>query len=171
MVKTESDAIVVDAGPLIHLDELQSLDLLEDLSPLVVPEAVWCEVKKHRNKLVSSQLPDLCIVREKAPISARLTTLAESFVLDLGEIEAVALAEQHQLTMFLTDDTAARLVAESLGFRVHGTIGVVIRAIRRGLRSRAQVVDMLSSIREISTLHLSNKLLSEVLERIEVSTK
>ena len=171
MVKIEANAIVVDAGPLIHLDELQSVDLLEDLSPLVVPQAVWREVGKHRKKLDSSQFRNLSIVSEKAPISARLKTLAENFALDLGEIEALALAEQHQLTMFLTDDTAARLVAESLGFRVHGTIGLIVRAIRRRLRTQSQVVGMLSSIRETTTLHLSSKLLSEVLENIEKSNQ
>ena len=47
-MKIESETAVVDAGPLIHLDELQSLDLLQDLSPLIAPEVVWWEVRKHR---------------------------------------------------------------------------------------------------------------------------
>ena len=51
MAKTEKRTVVVDAGPLIHLDELSSLDLLADLSPLLAPKSVWQEVRRHRPEL------------------------------------------------------------------------------------------------------------------------
>ena len=44
--------VVCDAGPLIHLDELGCLDLLADFSGVLVPEAVWQEVKRHRASAV-----------------------------------------------------------------------------------------------------------------------
>lgn len=40
--------VVCDAGPLIHLDQLGCLDLLSDFSVVLVPDAVWSEVLKHR---------------------------------------------------------------------------------------------------------------------------
>ncbi len=40
--------VVCDAGPLIHLDEVGALDLLTDFADVLVPEAVWQEVKHHR---------------------------------------------------------------------------------------------------------------------------
>ena len=40
---------VCDAGPLIHLDELDSLDLLADFR-VWVPNAAWQEVEKPINK-------------------------------------------------------------------------------------------------------------------------
>jgi hypothetical protein len=33
--------VVCDAGPLIHLDELDSLDLLCDFASVLVPRSVW----------------------------------------------------------------------------------------------------------------------------------
>lgn len=50
MAKAEGFArvVVCDAGPLIHLDELDCLDLLGDFPEVLVPEAVWREVLKHR---------------------------------------------------------------------------------------------------------------------------
>jgi hypothetical protein len=48
MARIDEHTVVVDAGPLIHLDELDCLDLLGDCQPLVVPEAVWIEVRRHR---------------------------------------------------------------------------------------------------------------------------
>jgi hypothetical protein len=41
--------VVCDAGPLIHLDESGCLDLLSDFSEVLVPEAVWREVRQHRH--------------------------------------------------------------------------------------------------------------------------
>ncbi len=40
--------VVCDAGPLIHLDQLDCLDLLADFSRIVVPDVVWREVEHHR---------------------------------------------------------------------------------------------------------------------------
>ena len=39
--------IVCDAGPLIHLDELNCLDLLADFQAILVPAQVWEEVEHH----------------------------------------------------------------------------------------------------------------------------
>jgi hypothetical protein len=44
-----STPVVCDAGPLIHLDPLDCLDLLADLGRILVPETVWAEeVERHR---------------------------------------------------------------------------------------------------------------------------
>ena len=40
--------VVCDAGPLIHLDELNCLDLLSIYPDVYVPEMVWQEVSEHR---------------------------------------------------------------------------------------------------------------------------
>ncbi len=66
-------------------------------------------------------------------------------------------------SMVLCDDAAARLAAESLGIRVHGTLGVLLRAARRRLRSPADVVALLEAIPTQSSLHLHPKLLAEVI--------
>lgn len=39
---------VLDAGPLIHLGQLEALDALSDFEPLWVPTAVWQEVQQHQ---------------------------------------------------------------------------------------------------------------------------
>jgi len=157
---------VVDAGPLIHLDELGCLDLLADLSPLVVPDVVWREVQRHRPLLQLCQIPGLRALPADVQPSLELCTFVDTLGLDAGETAALALAEQAGIQVFLTDDSAARFAAESRGLRVHGTIGILIRAIRQGLRSRPEVLDLLSGIRERSTLHLAQSLLDQVTARV-----
>ncbi len=47
MEKTR-EAVIADAGPIIHLHELNSLDLLADFDKVIVPDTVWNEVEQHR---------------------------------------------------------------------------------------------------------------------------
>jgi predicted nucleic acid-binding protein len=103
---------------------------------------------------------------DRAP-SPKLIVFADTLGLAAGETAALALAEQQRLVVFLTDDSAARLAGEALGFRVHGTIGILLRSIRRGMRSRSEVLDILASIRERSSLHIARNLLAEVVIRVK----
>lgn len=64
--------------------------------------------------------------------------------------------------VMLTDDAAARLAAEALLLRVHGTIGVLLRSVRLGRRTRDQVVGTLESLGERSSLHIRPALIDEV---------
>jgi predicted nucleic acid-binding protein len=68
--------------------------------------------------------------------------------------------------ILLTDDAAARLVAEKLSYEVHGTIGVVVRALRRRQRTKRQVLNLLRSIPRRSTLFVSKELLESIIEEV-----
>ncbi len=166
MGPTEAPIVVLDAGPLIHLDELCCLDVLRGLGPLVAPEQVWCEAQVHRPNLELSAVPELSIAPGLFVPSTRLSVSCDSLGLDAGETAALALAEQRNCHIFLTDDSAARLAAEFQGLRVHGTIGLIVRAIRQGLRSRSEALEILASVPERSTLHLARTLLDEVMARV-----
>jgi len=52
--------VVADAGPLIHLDELQCIALLADFREVRVPEAVWREVARHRPQALASSAVAWC---------------------------------------------------------------------------------------------------------------
>ena len=164
----ESSAIQVicDAGPLIHLDELGCLDLLADFDPVLVPEAVWQEVAQHRPEALTRETVQLSLVSVTLSEQTGFITLLRSFSLDTGEQEALMLMRQWPDAMLLTDDAAARLVAEQIGILVHGTIGVLLRAIRRGLRTPEQVLALFSSLPQKSTLYIRQGLLHTVSARL-----
>ena len=49
MEKTDSiQNVILDAGPIIHLEEIDCLYLLTDFKRLIIPDAVWREVEYHR---------------------------------------------------------------------------------------------------------------------------
>lgn len=164
---TDSLLVVLDAGPIIHLDELECLDLLEDFGSSKIPLVVWYEVQKHRGMIQISNLKNCELIPQRSQVSFKLTTFAKSLSLDAGEIEALALLEGSQGALFLCDDAAARLAGESLGIKVRGTIGILLRAIRRGRRTRREVKALLEEIPKKSTLHISRSLLDKVIQDLE----
>jgi predicted nucleic acid-binding protein len=89
------------------------------------------------------------------------------FSLDVGENEALALMEQISDAMFLTDDAAARIVAKQLGYNVHGTIGILVRAIRRSQMSPKEVLDILTDIPLKSSLYIRLSLLEDIQKKIK----
>ena len=148
MAKTEPSPVVCDAGPLIHLDELQCLDLLQGMGKVLVPREVWAEVVRHRPKLTLGSLSDAQVTEPAAASpSARLIAISDSLDLDTGERAAIALIEDVSAGLFLCDDAAAHLAAESLGISVRGTIGILVRSIRIASRTRQEVLGVLRSFR------------------------
>ena len=89
------------------------------------------------------------------------------FSLDSGEIEALAIMEKNPTAVFLTDDASARLVAQQIVFKVHGTIGILIRSIRQGNRKPEEVLSILENIPLKSTLYIKSSLLEEVILRVK----
>jgi predicted nucleic acid-binding protein len=162
-----SRVVVLDAGPLIHLDELGSLGLLTDHFELLVPDAVWNEVEHHRPALfVSSSLHFRRTTPRGAP-SPSLAAISTLYPLHRGETQALQIAMEYQADMLLTDDTAARLAANQLRIPVHGTLGIVLRAARTRQLSAREVVDLLRALPERSTLHVRPSLLREIIAEVE----
>jgi len=111
--------VVCDAGPLIHLDEVGALDLLADFAEVLVPEAVWREVAKHRPVALTHPGMTLRRIVPRMEVSPELESLAQVFSLHTGEWEALRVAMEHRPGLLLTDDTAARLAAGSLRIGTH----------------------------------------------------
>ncbi len=166
MATTDALPTVVDAGPIIHLDEVGCIDLLSDLAPVIVPHSAWVEVTLHRPALRPESLTGVECVRVSGRIPGRIKQLSDEFELGLGEVSGLVYMTQRPCKLFLTDDAAARLAAEHMGWRVYGTIGVIVRAIRRKLRTREQVCDILAGIQHRSSLHISQDVLDAALGKV-----
>lgn len=161
--------VVCDAGPLIHLDEIDCLDLLGDFARVIVPEEVWEEVRRHRPKALDHSPVRLVRRSAEAPTDPATLGILRAFSLDKGEQAAFAILMFHPSAVFLTDDAAARLAAKALGLRSHGTLGVLLRSLRRGQRTRSELLIALLAIPTRSTLHIRRALLEEVIRQVEES--
>ena len=171
MGKTENEPplVVCDAGPLIHLDELGALELLP-----IFPQ-FWCprQCGLKLRSTVRPRFPTLVYLcsasHRKKKVPPELDALNAIFSLHIGEWEALRVALEYQSSLLLTDDTAARMAAGSLRIAAHGTVGILVRSIRRGQRTKAEVISILESIPTRSTLHLKRSLLDRVIAEVLAS--
>lgn len=161
--------VVCDAGPLIHLHELNNLELLEDFSSVLVPAQVWDEVARHAPQALEKAD---WLVRVPVGFSTAppFLALVQALALDIGEQAALSLMKQNTDAIFLTDDGAARIAANTLGFKVHGTVGILLRAIRRDQREPGEIIEVLEELPQRSTLHIRDALLGLLIDLTKKTT-
>ena len=82
--------VICDAGPIIHLDELDCLDLLNDFKEIILPATVTKEIKRHRKLALENIRRKFIELPGKKPRNEQLLTMCQVFSLDIGEIEALA---------------------------------------------------------------------------------
>ena len=109
---------IIDTSVLIALERINLLDILCKIySHLILSESVVSEFGPLSIECYSSE-------KVKSPLVGLL-------VLDLnlgrGEAESIALASEIGLKLVL-DDLKARKVAENLGLKITGTIGILLKA-------------------------------------------
>ena len=86
--------VVCDAGPIIHLDELNCLDLLGDFHQVLLTDTIWKEIGRHRPSVLERvDLPSV-VSPGKIPADELLLTMCRFFSLDAGETEAFSLMEE-----------------------------------------------------------------------------
>jgi predicted nucleic acid-binding protein len=167
-VKNKSDLTVIcDAGPIIHLDEVGCLDLLSDFSKVILPDRVSQEIMRYRQTALGKGGIPFITVGRRTRLAADFLAISRTLMLDAGETEALALMKENPDAVFLTDDASARLAANQMGFKVHGTIGILVRSIRRGHRRPEEVLGVLSELRQQSTLYIKHSLLDEIISKVK----
>jgi predicted nucleic acid-binding protein len=152
--------IVCDTGPLVHLFEAQLLNLLEAAGEVLIPPGVANELGGVAPELKLGELPWLLTRPLRPPHDAKARDWRRAGLLHLGEAEALALARQEQADWLLTDDSAARVVAEQMAVEVHGSLGLLLWAAATGLVDLPAAEAALDRLRE-SSLWVSPRVLTE----------
>ncbi len=98
--------------------------------------------------------------------NSSLTQLVEQLLVDLdaGESEAIAHAQELKADYLLTDDSEARKIAQTLGLRVTGSIGILIRAKASGLI--LEVKDLLDQLIVKAGFWVNKNLYKSILESL-----
>ncbi len=151
-------AAVSDAGPLIHLAEIDSLELLATFDTLLVPEALHKEVDV-------GGVPD-----GLADLSDELVEADESRVgtekLDAGERAAIAVAEERGVVL-LTDDLAAREAASDAGVEVHGSIGVIALGHARRLLDKDEAASLMRALQRETSLFVTEAVVEHGIQMLD----
>jgi predicted nucleic acid-binding protein len=154
---------VVNASPLILLGKIGHVALLSDLSDdLIVPEAVVREIgAKQDGERVLVEIASLAGARVEAEIPVPSDVAAWN--LGRGESQVIALAGAGPNCRAVLDDLEARRCAQSMGLPLIGTLGVVLRAKRKGVITAARPV--IEHLRRVG-LYASDALIEQALAHL-----
>ena len=118
--------IVSNATPLIAFARIGELVLLERIvEELTLPQAVWQEVAE------AAERPGAGAIREATWINVQTVSEVPPdllALLDRGEAEVIALAEELDADEVILDERAARAIAITRGLPVIGSAGLLVRA-------------------------------------------
>ena len=140
---------VTNSTCLIGLERIERLDILPQVFDTVfAPPAVAKEVRTSLDWL-----------RVQA-VANPSVTIALRTQMDEGEAEAISLALELENVLLILDDKKARRVAQQMGMKVIGTVGMLLRAKRQGVI--AEVKPLLLKLTE-ANFRISQGIIQEAL--------
>lgn len=123
--------IISNSTPLIAFARIGELELLRWIvQHVLVPEAVWREVTEAGDRPGAEEIRNASWVEVRA---VRMVPPELLPLLDRGEAEVIALAEELTADELLLDEQAARAVAVARGLKIIGSAGLLVRAKQRAL--------------------------------------
>ncbi len=156
--------LISNSSPLIALSTLEKLDILKTLfGNIIIPEAVYDEVFTRGFDKVS--VPGFLAIEK---ISDKNLMVSLEMQIGYGESEVIALALERKITRVLIDDKQARKIAENLGLKVMGTLGVLILAKEKQLIKdiKPLVLELIEKINFRIDRNVLNKALRLVNEKL-----
>lgn len=124
--------VVSNTTPIISLLKISRLEILKVLySEIIIPQAVFLEIEKGRNKKYYYDLSNLSWIKIQ---NIHDKHWRKYFLdLDAGEAEAIILASEINADTIIMDEKLGRLYAKNAGLKVTGTIGLLVKARKSGL--------------------------------------
>ncbi len=154
--------VIVNSTPLIVLCGIGKLNILKEMyEEIIIPSAVFREV--------TAKDDSACIQIRSAGGWIRVEQIRDhsekkmyKAKLHAGEVEVMILAQEKRADLVILDDSAAKKTASYLGLAVTGTLGVLVKAKRRGIID--EVRPLLAEMRQ-NGFYVSNEVERMVLEQ------
>jgi uncharacterized protein len=141
-------SVVSDSGPLIHLSQINKLQILKELFGCIsVPPSVKAEVvdqgirrKRPDAEIASKAFRDGWIKTEALPaaILRQAGKLAEGEGISLIDAQVILLAKNAN-ALFLTDDTALSRIAVMYGLKTFDTWMLLLSALNKNLVTMTEI--------------------------------
>jgi predicted nucleic acid-binding protein len=118
------ETIISDTSSLLAFHEIGEMAILQKMYTNVTTTPT---VRRE----FEYPLPTWIIVRE--PLEEYVRCVQERFKLDSGEVTAIALALSLPESTLIIDEAAGRRAARELGIQMTGTLGILLKAKKRGV--------------------------------------
>ena len=153
--------VVSDTSPICYLVLVGEIELLPQLfKEIVIPQAVYNELTSTSAPAIlqnwSEEIPKWLLINDVDPVQDQQLNR-----LDLGEKEAIILAEKLKAGLIIIDEKAARKIAIDRGLKVTGLLGVLEIAIKQDL------IDIKTAIEKLqkTSVRASPQLIQSLLDR------
>jgi uncharacterized protein len=139
--------VVSNTSPILNLAIVDQLELLRrQFGKILIPNAVLDELKIDEERLGSQAIRGAISsgwVQAQRVSNEPLAQLLKQ-TLDRGESEAIALSVELTADWTLLDEREGRKAAKSLGLKVTGILGILLRAKQTGeIESLQPIIDEL----------------------------
>jgi len=155
------ETIIVNSTPIIALSSIDNLHLLKELyKTVIIPCAVKDEIEAKSKSKAHNQLEmslDWIHVNEINNIAQKKTFRTQ---LHDGEVEVIILGQELFADLLIIDDYNAREYAKYLGFKVVGTIGILLLAKSKGI---IHAIKPLMDKLIVNGIYISSRLYSEIM--------
>ena len=160
------NVVIADACPVIFLAKLDQLALIKRIFPgtILLPTSV-------KNELIVNTIP----VHEQHRIEKFLThcqvktvhhPLFPALTISSADSHVLTLAKTHKNSLILTDDSLIRRIAQAENIPVAGTLGIIIRAVRKKILSTPKALQSIDELVSTHHLRISVELYKETLQQI-----
>ena len=161
--------VISDTTPLISFLKIKRLDLLKTLFEIVqIPKSVFAELTeniKYRDE--AEIIKNSMFIHVIDDIDENyVSLLRRSAGLDLGESEAIYLADNKKADLLLMDEARGREVAIRMGIKIMGTIGILGLAYEVSLISKEEIKQAIDILRD-SGRHIGERLYEQLLYFIQ----
>lgn len=141
--------VVSDTTPLISLLKIEHLDLLKKLfGNVLIPQSVYDELTAdERFKMEAELLQQKDFIKVQSVKNAEsVSVLRRATGLDQGESEAIVLTDETNADLLLMDEAKGRAVSSEMGFRIMGTIGILMAAYEEHELTSNEVKECVSGL-------------------------
>ncbi len=152
---------VFDAGPFIHLEEVDGFKLLNLIFKILTTKEVALECRG----IPVAKFATIVQLRAQSKDFAKY--ILERYDIHLGEATAIALCKQEQIKLFFTDDLDARGIAKLFGFQAHGSIAIILRCYRENMLTKKQAKRKIEQLYHDSSLFFTKDLFDWTIKEID----
>lgn len=156
--------IICNATPLIAFSRINQLSLMQKIvNTILITKSVAAEISEYS----SASYDTITLLNEHwiKVVSVKSENQVKSLLpsLDRGEAEVIALALERQARLVLIDELTGRKVAESLGLKISGSVGILIKAKELG---EVQEIKPLLIAMKSRGIYFSDRFINKVLEQV-----
>ncbi len=161
--------VVSDTTPLISLLKIEHLDLLKKLfGNVLIPQSVYDELTAdERFKMEAELLQQKDFIKVQSVKNAEsVSVLKRATGLDQGESEAIVLTDETNADLLLMDEAKGRAVSSEMGFRIMGTIGILMAAYEEHELTSNEVKECVSGLQSAGR-HIGQRYYQMLLDMLD----